>query len=146
MAIDYVSVNARRAGVADLPSWAPRGVDPDRANIARVYDYWLGGTHNFSADQDVARALISVEPQIRTIARCNRAFLRRSVRYLAAEAGVRQFLDIGSGIPTEGNVHEIAQAAAPGPGWCTSTSTRWPSRTASRSWPGTRTPPSSRAT
>jgi SAM-dependent methyltransferase len=100
--------------VPELPSWAPQGVDPHKANIARVYDYWLGGTHNFSADQDVARAVCAVAPHMRGSARANRAFLRRAVRYMAAEAGIRQFLDIGSGIPTEGNVHEIAQEAAPG--------------------------------
>jgi hypothetical protein len=92
--------------------WAPSGVDTRRANVARVYDYWLGGHHNFLADQDVGRAVASVEPGIRAIARANRAFLGRAVRFLAA-AGIRQFLDIGSGIPTEGNVHEVAQRADP---------------------------------
>jgi S-adenosyl methyltransferase len=100
--------------VPELPSWAPQGVDPDKANIARVYDYWLGGTHNFSADRDVARAVCAVEPQMRAVARANRAFLNRAVRYMAAEAGIRQFIDIGSGIPAEGNVHEIAHQVAPG--------------------------------
>ncbi len=95
------------------PDWIPPGVDTKRANIARVYDYLLGGTHNFLADQDVARAMLAVEPIMRRGARANRDFLGRAVRYLAA-SGVRQFLDIGSGIPTEGNVHELAQKAAPG--------------------------------
>ena len=93
--------------------WAPPGVDTRRANIARVYDYWLGGSHNFLADQDVARAIVAVEPNTREGVRANRAFLGRAVRYLAA-SGIRQFLDIGSGIPTEGNVHEVAQQARPG--------------------------------
>ncbi len=93
--------------------WVPPGVDTKRANIARVYDYLLGGTHNFLADQDLARAMAAVEPSIRAGARANRAFIGRAVRHMAA-AGVRQFLDIGSGIPTEGNVHEVAQQAAPG--------------------------------
>jgi SAM-dependent methyltransferase len=88
-------------------------IDTRRANPARVYDYWLGGSHNFLADQDVARALTAVEPQMPAIARANRAFLGRAVRYLAG-AGISQFLDIGSGIPTAGNVHEIAQQARPG--------------------------------
>jgi len=88
-------------------------VDTEHANIARVYDYWLGGSHNFLADQDVARALIAVEPNARAGARANRAFLGRAVRFLTA-SGIRQFLDIGSGIPTERNVHEVAQGAAPG--------------------------------
>jgi hypothetical protein len=77
-----------------------------------VYDYWLGGSHNFLADQDVARAIAAVEPAMPAIARANRAFLGRAVRFLAA-AGIRQFLDVGSGIPTEGNVHETAQRAEP---------------------------------
>jgi hypothetical protein len=98
---------------ADQPDWAPPGVDTKRANSARVYDYWLGGSHNFLADQDVARAIAAIEPNMREEVRANRAFLGRAVRYLAA-AGIRQFLDIGSGIPTQGNVHEIAQQAAPG--------------------------------
>jgi hypothetical protein len=96
------------------PGWVPPEIDTTKANIARVYDYWLGGSHNFLADQDVARAMIAVDPNIRAMMRANRAFLGRAVRYLAREAGIRQFLDIGSGIPTEQNVHEVAQAAAPG--------------------------------
>jgi SAM-dependent methyltransferase len=99
--------------LAEDLSWAPPGVDPGKASIARVYDYWLGGTHNFPVDRDAARALIAVGPWARGFARENRAFLARAVRFLAA-AGVRQFLDIGSGIPTQGNVHEIAGAAVPG--------------------------------
>jgi len=93
--------------------WVPEGTDISLANTARVYDYWLGGRHNFVADQDAARALIAVEPNVRAVARANRAFLSRAVRFMSA-AGIRQFLDIGSGIPTQGNVHEIAQEAAPG--------------------------------
>jgi hypothetical protein len=78
-----------------------------------VYDYWLGGTHNFLADQDAARALIAVDPNLRNVMRANRDFLGRAVRYLAG-AGIRQFLDIGSGIPTQQNVHEVAQQTMPG--------------------------------
>jgi SAM-dependent methyltransferase len=96
------------------PGWIPPGIDTGEANSARVYDWWLGGEHNFRADQDTARAMIAIEPNARAIARANRAFLGRAVRFLAAEAGIRQFLDIGSGIPTEDNVHEVAQATAPG--------------------------------
>ncbi|HEY4461883.1 MAG TPA: SAM-dependent methyltransferase [Streptosporangiaceae bacterium] len=91
----------------------PPGVDTSKANIARVYDYWLGGSNNFLADQDAARALIAVEPNSRAMARANRDFLGRATRLLAA-SGIRQFVDIGSGIPTERNVHEVAQEAAPG--------------------------------
>jgi len=88
-------------------------VDTGKANVARVYDYWLGGSHNFQQDRDAARALLAVAPQARAFARENRAFVGRAVRFMAGE-GIRQFLDIGSGIPTQGNVHEIAHAAAPG--------------------------------
>jgi SAM-dependent methyltransferase len=93
--------------------WAPAGVDTQRANIARVYDYLLGGSHNFLADQDAARALAAVEPNVRAFARANREFLGAAVRFLC-EAGIRQFLDIGSGIPAGGNVHEVAEEAGPG--------------------------------
>ncbi len=96
------------------PGWVPPEIDTTKANIARVYDYWLGGSHNFRADQDAARTMIAMDPNMRAIMRANRAFLGRAVRYLAREAGIRQFLDIGSGIPTKQNVHEVAQAAAPG--------------------------------
>ena len=96
------------------PGWVPPGIDTGKANIARVYDYWLGGSNNFRADQDAARAMIAIEPNIRAIAHANRAFLGRAVRFLATEAGIRQFIDIGSGIPTGRNVHEVAQEAAPG--------------------------------
>jgi S-adenosyl methyltransferase len=100
------------AVTSNEPDWVPPGVDTRRANPARVYDYWLGGTHNFLADQDVGRAVIATDPNTGAVIRANRAFLGRAVRFLAA-AGIRQFLDIGSGIPTQGNVHEIAQRAAP---------------------------------
>ena len=92
--------------------WVPPGVDTRRANSARVYDYWLGGTHNFLADQDLGRAIAAVDPVVREGARANRAFLGRAVRFLS-QAGIGQFLDIGSGIPTQGNVHEVAAEAGP---------------------------------
>src|SRR5580698_522781 len=98
--------------MTDDLSWVPPGVDTGRANVARVYDYWLGGSHNFLADQDAARAMAALEPRIREITQANRAFLRRAVQFLAA-SGIRQFLDIGSGMPTQGNVHEVAQQADP---------------------------------
>jgi hypothetical protein len=89
-------------------------VEPDRkpATAARIYDYVLGGMHNFPADRAAATMAIEQFPLIPARARDNRALLRRMVRYLA-DAGVRQFLDIGSGMPTVGNVHEIAQGIAP---------------------------------
>ena len=98
--------------MADEPGQVPPGVDTQRANVARVYDYLLGGSHNFLSDQDLGRAMAAVDPNVRAIARANRDFLGRAVRFLAA-AGIRQFLDIGSGIPTQGNVHEVAHQADP---------------------------------
>ena len=82
------------------------------ATAARIWDYILGGVHNFPADQEAARKVIAEVPEIPAIARANRAVLRRMVSYMVAN-GVRQFLDIGSGMPTESNVHEVAQALAP---------------------------------
>ena len=98
--------------MAEEPDWVPPGIDIKRANVARVYDYWLGGSHNFLADQDLGRAIAAVEPNIRIGARANRDFLGRAVRLLS-QAGIRQFLDIGSGIPTQGNVHEVVQRLDP---------------------------------
>jgi SAM-dependent methyltransferase len=82
------------------------------ATAARMYDYYLGGIHNFRADQEAAKMIMMQFPCMPAVARANRAFLGRAVRHLV-DLGVRQFLDIGSGIPTVGNVHEIAQKAAP---------------------------------
>jgi hypothetical protein len=96
------------------PGWVPPEIDTSKANIARVYDYWLGGSHNFQADRDLARTIIALDPNFRTAVRANRAFVGRAVRFLAGQAGIRQFLDIGSGIPTENNVHQVAQDIAPG--------------------------------
>jgi hypothetical protein len=95
-----------------LPDWAPATVDLDRPNAARVYDYLLGGACNFEQDRQFAENLLATIPEARGAARLNRAFLRRAVRFCLAR-GIRQFLDIGSGIPTVGNVHEIAQKQAP---------------------------------
>jgi hypothetical protein len=88
------------------------GAGQKPATAARMYDYYLGGVHNFPADRAAAAKAIAQFPSIPAAARSNRAFLRRAVRFLT-DAGIRQFLDIGSGIPTEGNVHEIAQRYAP---------------------------------
>lgn len=93
-------------------SWAPDYIDLDRPSAARVYDYLLGGSHNFGVDRQFAEDLLSVLPDIPEIARANRAFLRRAVRFLSAN-GIDQFLDLGSGIPTAGNVHEVARQANP---------------------------------
>ncbi|MET8247647.1 SAM-dependent methyltransferase [Streptomyces sp. NPDC005202] len=91
----------------------PQGVDPGKASVARMYDAMLGGEHNFAIDREAVAAFTAIDPQVRTLARANRAFLGRAVRFLV-EAGVRQFIDLGSGIPTQGNVHEVAQSASPG--------------------------------
>ncbi|BCJ68989.1 hypothetical protein Prubr_60100 [Polymorphospora rubra] len=88
---------------------APPGVDITVAHSARVYDWWLGGTDNFAVDRAVGAAFAEAIPDIRTMARENRRFLDRVVDHLVREAGVRQFLDIGSGIPTSPNLHEVAQ-------------------------------------
>jgi SAM-dependent methyltransferase len=95
------------------PSWVTEGVDIDRPNAARMYDYALGGSHNFAVDRALVEQAEAAMPGARQIAHANRAFLRRVVQRLATD-GVRQFLDIGSGIPTRGNVHEVAQRVAPG--------------------------------
>ncbi|MFI5589815.1 SAM-dependent methyltransferase [Amycolatopsis sp. NPDC051758] len=92
--------------------WIPPGADISRPSAARIYDYLLGGAHNLAADRDVAQRLEAIQPQVATVARRNRAFLRRVVRFLL-DQGIRQFLDLGSGIPTVGNVHEVAQDVDP---------------------------------
>jgi hypothetical protein len=91
----------------------PPEINTSVAHPARVYDYWLGGKDNFPADQAAAEQAIEAMPNIALFARTNRAFLRRAVRFLVAEAGIRQFLDIGTGLPTSPNVHQVAQAIAP---------------------------------
>lgn len=96
----------------ERPNWAPESIDLERPNAARIYDYLLGGAANFAQDRAFADKLLEVMPEARPAARLNRAFLRRAVRF-CVESGIRQFIDIGSGIPTAGNVHEIAQRMAP---------------------------------
>ena len=91
----------------------PAEIDSSRPHAARIYDYFLGGTNNFAADRAAAAEVLRNSPSVRTAARANRAFLGRAVRYLAAEAGIRQFLDIGAGLPTTDSVHNVAQAVAP---------------------------------
>ena len=91
----------------------PAEIDTFRPHSARMYDYFIGGKNHFAADRETAREVLRKSPHVQTAARENRAFLGRAVRYLAAEAGIRQFLDIGTGLPTMNNVHEIAQDVAP---------------------------------
>ncbi|MEU0564282.1 SAM-dependent methyltransferase [Nonomuraea sp. NPDC005983] len=90
----------------------PPGFDPTTPNVARLYDYYLGGKDHFPADREAAERLLKVAPEVRAAARANRAFLGRAVRFLA-DSGITQFLDIGTGLPTQGNVHEVARAVAP---------------------------------
>lgn len=106
----------------DAPVWmkptphhpaVPQQIDTSVASPARMYDYWLGGKDNFAADREAAEQVISAFPGIVPGVRANRELLGRSVRYLAGAAGVRQFLDVGTGLPTENNTHEVAQAVAP---------------------------------
>jgi S-adenosyl methyltransferase len=92
----------------------PLDLDTSVAHVARVYDYWLGGKDNFAADRAAGEQAIQAYPDIVYSVRANRAFLARTVRYLAGEAGIHQFLDIGTGIPTANNTHEVAQDVAPG--------------------------------
>jgi len=87
--------------------------DTSVPHIARVYDYWLGGKDNFAADRELGERTLAAYPNLVFSVRANRAFLARAVRFLAAEAGIRQFLDIGTGIPTADNTHEVAQRVAP---------------------------------
>ena len=89
-----------------------RGFDPTVPNEGRMYDFFLGGKDNFAADRQAAEQALELAPDLRILARENRRFLSRAVRFLAA-SGVRQFIDIGTGLPTRGNVHEIAQSVAP---------------------------------
>jgi SAM-dependent methyltransferase len=97
----------------ERPAWAPRSIDISVPSVSRIYDYYLGGSHNFEVDREAARKAMEFLPGLPKIMQANRAFMRRAVRFAAAE-GITQFLDIGSGIPTFGNVHEVAQKASPG--------------------------------
>ncbi len=89
------------------------GIDTGMAYIARVYDFWAGGNDNYAADRTAADEALAAYPAIRASVRAQRAFIGRAVRYLAAEAGLRQFLDLGTGLPSADNTHEIAQRSAP---------------------------------
>lgn len=89
-------------------------IDTSRPHPARMYDAYLGGKDNYAADREAVRTILEVAPEIRDTAVANRAFLARAVRFLAGEAGIRQFIDVGAGLPSAGNVHEIAGQVAPG--------------------------------
>jgi S-adenosyl methyltransferase len=98
---------------ASAPAGAWSALDTTVAHSARVHDYWLGGKDNFAADRAAGDAVMEAYPGIVMSVRANRAFLARVVRFLTAEAGIRQFLDIGTGIPASSNTHEVAQSVAP---------------------------------
>jgi SAM-dependent methyltransferase len=104
-------VNTEEAPRTTEPTGVRR-LDLDQPNAARMYDYYLGGSHNTSADRALAERVLAADPRVRAVARANRSFLRRVVRLLVA-GGIRQFLDLGSGIPTAGHVHEIAHTTDP---------------------------------
>jgi S-adenosyl methyltransferase len=95
-------------GINDAPV-----IDTTKAHPARIYDYWLGGKDNFAADREAGEMALKAYPQLAMAVQSNRAFLARAVRYLTSEAGIRQFLDIGTGIPAADNTHEVAQREAP---------------------------------
>jgi len=96
------------------PGFAPSEIDTSRPHPARMYDYYLGGKDNYVVDREAAAAVLQAVPEVRDMARENRAFMQRAVRYLVGEAGIRQIIDIGTGIPAAGNVHEVARQIEPG--------------------------------
>ncbi|WP_327583371.1 SAM-dependent methyltransferase [Nonomuraea sp. NBC_00507] len=103
-----VTISTYQSGSMESPQ-----IDPNRPNVARMYDYWLGGKDNFPADRQAAERASRANPNAQFCAWANRAFLGRAVRFLAKQ-GIRQFLDVGSGLPAVGNVHEVAQSIEPG--------------------------------
>ena len=105
--------NAAGGWLTAPPPDRPADINTSAAHPARVYDYWLGGKDNFAADREVGDWVLAATPGLRERVLANREFLVRAVRYLATEAGIRQFLDIGTGLPSANNTHEVAQEAAP---------------------------------
>jgi hypothetical protein len=101
-----------KSNIADNGREPPK-IDTSVPHVARVYDYWLGGKNNFAADRETGEEAIRAYPGMRSAVQANRAFLKRSVQYLTEEVGIRQFLDVGTGLPSASNTHEVAQAAAP---------------------------------
>lgn len=95
------------------PGFSPSEIDTSRPHPARLYDFYLGGKDNYPVDKEAARQVLRAAPEVREIARANRAFLQRAMRFLVGEAGIRQIIDIGTGIPTAGNVHQVAGEIAP---------------------------------
>jgi O-methyltransferase involved in polyketide biosynthesis len=103
----------REVAVTDPAAAEPTGLDPEVSHSARIWNYWLGGKDNYAVDRAAGDRVAEMLPIIVVQARADRAFLGRAVRYLAGEAGIRQFLDIGTGLPTADNTHEVAQKVAP---------------------------------
>jgi SAM-dependent methyltransferase len=97
-----------------VPGFAASEIDTSKPHPARMYNAYLGGKDNYAVDRAAVRQILRTWPEVRDMARANRAFMQRAVRFLAGEAGIRQFIDIGTGIPSAGNVHEVAGQAAPG--------------------------------
>jgi S-adenosyl methyltransferase len=108
------SGHVRDGKVVMQPGFAASEIDTSKPHPARMYDAYLGGNDNYPVDREAVREIVRLYPEVRPIALANRAFLQRAVRFLVGEAGIRQFLDIGTGIPSAGNVHEVAGRAAPG--------------------------------
>ena len=106
--------SALSSGPEEPSSTARTGIDTTVPHSARIWNYWLGGKDNFAVDRAAGDAWAATFPGVRDIARASRSFLTRSLHYLAAEAGIRQFLDIGTGLPTADNTHQVAQRVAPG--------------------------------
>jgi S-adenosyl methyltransferase len=108
-----VPASPDEASSAPAPASGPDTFDTSVAHISRVYNFWLGGRDNYAADREAAEQVIAAYPTILTSVRAQRAFLGRAVRYLVGEPGIRQFLDIGTGLPSADNTHKVAQRAAP---------------------------------
>ena len=105
--------SALSSGLQEPSNTAKTGIDTTVPHSARIWNYWLGGKDNFAVDRAAGDAWAATFPGVRDIARASRSFLTRSIHYLAAEAGIRQFLDIGTGLPTADNTHQVAQRVAP---------------------------------
>src|ERR1022692_2397229 len=106
---------SRRAGKESMEhGFAASEIDTSRPHPARMYDAYLGGKDNYAADREAVRQVLAAAPEVRDTARANRAFLQRAVRFLVGEAGIRQIIDVGTGIPAAGNVHQVAGEIAPG--------------------------------
>ena len=112
MGIDPVGADGNGAEAAGRKA-VPPAIDTSMAHPARVYDYWLGGKDNFAADREAAELALQAYPELAEAVQANRAFLARAVRYLTGAAGIRQFLDVGTGIPAASNTHQVAQREAP---------------------------------